>query len=57
MIKKGYEVDPLLCRECGSEMRVIAFITAFSVVDRIINHLGLEFTAARPPPPSLLVSC
>jgi hypothetical protein len=54
MIRKVYEVDPLTCRECGSEMRVIAFITNFSVVDQIINHLGLDFTAARPPPPSLL---
>jgi len=56
MIAKIYEVDPLTCRECGAEMRVIAFITECSVVDKIINHLKLDFTAARPPPPSLLFS-
>ena len=31
-------------------MRVIAFITEFSVVDRIINHLKLTFVAEKPPP-------
>ena len=54
MIKKVFEVDPLVCPECGARMKVIAFITKHSVVDKIINHLGLDFTAARPPPPALL---
>jgi len=31
-------------------MKVIAFLTDFSVVDRIINHLKLTFVAERPPP-------
>jgi len=30
-------------------MKVIAFITDFSVVDRIINRLKLTFIAAKPP--------
>ncbi|MGQ9673338.1 MAG: acid--CoA ligase [Candidatus Aminicenantales bacterium] len=32
-------------------MRIIAFLTDHSVVDRIINHLKLRFVAERPPPP------
>jgi len=36
MIRKVYEVDPMLC---------------LSVVDRIIGHLKLTFVAERPPPP------
>jgi len=32
-------------------MRIIAFITDYAVVDRIINHLNLTFVAERPPPP------
>lgn len=32
-------------------MKVIAFLSGFSVVDRIINHLKLTFAAERPPPP------
>ena len=27
MIRKVYEVDPMLCPRCGSTMRVIAFLT------------------------------
>jgi hypothetical protein len=34
-------------------MKVIAFLTDFSVVDRIINHLQLTFVADRPPPPHI----
>ncbi len=30
-------------------MRIIAFITDYPVVDRIINHLKLTFVAERPP--------
>lgn len=32
-------------------MRIIAFITDYSVIDRIINHLKLAFAAAKPLPP------
>jgi hypothetical protein len=31
-------------------MKIVAFITEVSVVDRIIDHLKLEFVAAKPPP-------
>jgi hypothetical protein len=36
--------------KCGGKMRVIAFITEFSVADRIINHLRLTSFASKPPP-------
>jgi len=51
MIRKVYEVDPLICPRCGGQMKVIAFLTDYAVVDRIINHLNLTFVAERPPPP------
>ena len=51
MIRKVYEVDPMLCPKYGGRMKVIAFLTDFSVVDRIIGHLKLTFVAERPPPP------
>ena len=50
MIRKVYEVNPLLCPQCGGQMKVITFITDFSVVDRIINHLNLTFVSDKPPP-------
>jgi len=54
MIRKVYEVDPLLCPHCGGQMRIIAFITDYAVVDRIIHHLKLTFVAERPPPPQVV---
>jgi hypothetical protein len=51
LIKKVYEIDPLICPACGSKMKVIAFITNYEVIDQIIHHLGITFTCQRPPPP------
>ncbi|CAN5586628.1 hypothetical protein BH23BAC4_BH23BAC4_03890 [soil metagenome] len=50
-----YEVFPLLCPDCGGDMRILAFITAAEPVDAILSHLGLPTTApplspARGPP-------
>jgi hypothetical protein len=53
MIRKVYEVDPLVCPKCGGMMKVIAFLTDYAVVDRIIHHLKLTFLAERPPPPHI----
>jgi hypothetical protein len=50
---KFYEIDPMVCPQCGGKMRVIAFLMDYAVVDRIINHLKLTFTAERPPPPHI----
>ena len=49
--RKVYEVDPMLCPAGGDTMKVIAFLTDFSVVDHLINHLKLTFVAERPPAP------
>jgi len=54
MIRKVYETDPLLCPSCGGQMRVIAFIEDHKVIDKIIRHLKLIFTAERPPPPQVI---
>ena len=40
-IKKVWEVDPLLCPQCGSEMRIISFITENKVIRKILEYLGL----------------
>jgi len=53
MIRKVYEVDPLVCPKCGATMKIIAFLTDYTVVDKIINHPKLTFVADRPPPPQL----
>jgi hypothetical protein len=50
MIRKVYEVDPMKCPKCGNWMKIFAFLTQYSVVDRIIDHLKLSFVAEKPPP-------
>jgi hypothetical protein len=51
LIKRIYEVDPLVCPTCGSEMKVIAFITEHDVVDAILRHLAkVEARSSRGPP-------
>ena len=37
---------------CGAQMKVIAFITNYAAIDKIIHHLGITFTHERPPPPA-----
>jgi hypothetical protein len=34
-------------------MKIVAFLTQYSVVDRIIDHLKLTFVAEKPPPKSV----
>ena len=39
LLAKVYEIDPLVCPKCGSEMRVIAVIQDSSEIKRILKHL------------------
>jgi len=51
LIKRIYEVDPLVCPKCGSEMKVVAFIIDHAVVDKILRHLKrTEGERGRGPP-------
>ncbi len=51
LIKRVYEVDPLLCPSCGGEMRIIAFITDHDVVDAILRHLAKAVARSPRGPP------
>ena len=58
LIKRVYEVDPLVCPKCGSTMKIISFIERCQqdVVERILRHCGLwegpirTLANARAPP-------
>jgi hypothetical protein len=50
LIRRVYEVDPLVCPRCGAEMRVVAFITETSVIKRILDHIRKRDRVSRPPP-------
>ena len=56
LIKRIYEVDPLVCPKCGSEMKVIAFIIDHAVVDKILRHLErVKAGRARGPPQNVAI--
>ncbi len=55
LIRKVFEVDPLLCARCRVEMEIIAWITEPEVIDRILRHrrqrgLVSPFEPRAPPP-------
>jgi len=50
LIRRVYEVDPLLCPKCGSDMRIIAFITDPSVMKKILDHIRDRHRVGRAPP-------
>ena len=47
-------VECKLSSNISNQMKVIAFITDYPVVDKIIRHLKLTLRAERPPPPQFL---
>lgn len=57
LIKKVYEVDPLICPKCDGNMRIIAFIEDYKIIKKILDYLGIyEFKRDRPPPRALAVA-
>ncbi len=46
LIRKVYEVDPLKCEQCGEAMKIIAYITNATSIQKILAHIGEE----RGPP-------
>jgi len=56
MIRKVYKVDHLICPGCGGRMKVVAFITNYQAVNRIIYLLKLTLAAAKAPAPQTPLS-
>jgi len=53
LIKRVYEVDPLVCPKCGQSMTVVSFIEPpqAEVIEKILKHCGLwQEPASRAPP-------
>jgi hypothetical protein len=46
LIASIYEVFPLLCPLCDSQMRLIAFITHSADIRQILEHIGVD---SEPP--------
>ena len=50
LIRRLYQVDPLLCPRCRGVMRVVSFITQPRLIRRILDHLAGRATQERAPP-------
>ena len=48
LMKKFYEIDPLICPKCGSNMKLMAFFTDPIQIDRICANL--KISTGRAPP-------
>jgi hypothetical protein len=57
LLRRIFEVDPLLCPRCGGGLTVVSVLTDPNVVDRILRHLSERdlptSTHARDPPTDL----
>jgi len=40
LIKKIWEVDPLICPRCGGEMRIVALLDDSEIIEKILRHLN-----------------
>ena len=53
LIRRAWEVDPLVCPQCGDEMRIIALGHDDAVIEKILRHLALWpeplYSPARSP--------
>jgi hypothetical protein len=53
LIAKVYQVDPLVCRDCGGPLRIIAYLHDQGAIRRILDHLGLAPPDDERPPPEV----
>jgi hypothetical protein len=51
LIHKVYGADPMICRQCGGKLRVIAFITDSLSIKQVLEPLGLWSDEPERPPP------
>ena len=54
LVKRVYEVDPLVCPRCAGTMRLIAFIDQPAVFEKILCHLAPWLAPAHNPPVQIL---
>ncbi len=50
-IKRIYEINPLQCPRCKSEMRIIAFLQDTREINKLMESLGIEKYRSPPPIP------
>ena len=53
LLARVYQVDPLICPQCDSEMKVTAVIQDIVEIKRILRHLVKIGGGVQPAPPAL----
>jgi hypothetical protein len=51
LIHKVYHADPLVCRQCGGELKITAYVSDGILVKGILAELGLSPPEEERPPP------
>ena len=46
-----YQADPLACRKCGGQLKIVAYVSDEIAVKRMLAELGLRPPEAGKPPP------
>jgi len=52
LLRRVYEIDPLVCPRCSATMRVVGFITRRETIDRILDHQRRPPTSRPRSPPA-----
>ncbi len=47
-----YHADPLVCRQCGGQLKIVDYVTDEISVKRILAELGLSPPEDEKPPPT-----
>ena len=50
LIARIYEVFPLVCPQCGGDLKIVAFLTEADSIQRILLHIGEPATPPRIAP-------
>ena len=53
LIKKVYNVDPLVCSKCNGTMRIVSFVEDKKIIEKILKHLNLWVLSNIDPPTSV----
>ena len=49
LIARIYDVFPLVCPQCGGELKIVAFLTETAPIQRILIHIGERSTSVNDP--------
>ena len=49
LIRKIYEVDPLVCPKCNYQMRILSFMEDQAMISKILKHLRLYLVRSTLP--------